>query len=145
MVHRRPVYIHLLNVPSFSSRYFNKIKRTSRLGRVPALSLEILCSGKLVPLLPTVNRGANLCSHNGSRLGDKVSTFSQHFQNCKYWVFGSTVVLNNDAILFIYLFDCSSSENIVLKNTSLRIKFKAHLSEMYLFLLHEKTQPLSFH
>ena len=42
MVHRRPVYIHLLNVPSFSSRYFNKIKRTSRLGRVLALSLEIL-------------------------------------------------------------------------------------------------------
>ena len=24
-MHRRPVYIHLLNVPSFSSRYFNKI------------------------------------------------------------------------------------------------------------------------
>ena len=42
MVHRRPVYIHLLNVPSFSSRYFNKIKRTSRLGRLLALSLEIL-------------------------------------------------------------------------------------------------------
>ena len=32
----------LLNVPSFSSRYFNKIKRTSRLGRLLALSLEIL-------------------------------------------------------------------------------------------------------
>ena len=30
MVHRRPVYIYFLNVPSFSSRYFNKIKRTSR-------------------------------------------------------------------------------------------------------------------
>ena len=42
MVHRRPVYIYLLNVPSFSSRYFNKIKRTSRLGRLLALSLEIL-------------------------------------------------------------------------------------------------------
>ena len=42
MVHRRPVYINLLNVPSFSSRYFNKIKRTSRLGRLLALSLEIL-------------------------------------------------------------------------------------------------------
>ena len=36
------VYIYLLNVPSFSSRYFNKIKRTSRLGRLLALSLEIL-------------------------------------------------------------------------------------------------------
>ena len=42
MLHRRLVYIYLLNVPSFSSRYFNKIKRTSRLGRLHALSLEIL-------------------------------------------------------------------------------------------------------
>ena len=42
MVHRRPVYIYFLNVPSFSSRYFNKIKRTSRLGRLLALSLGIL-------------------------------------------------------------------------------------------------------
>ena len=36
------LYIYLLNVLSFSSRYFNKIKRTSRLGRLLALSLEIL-------------------------------------------------------------------------------------------------------
>ena len=42
MVHRRPVYIYLFNVPSFSSRHVNKIKRTSRLGRLLALSLEIL-------------------------------------------------------------------------------------------------------
>ena len=42
MVHRRLVYIYLSNVPSFSSRYFNKTKRTSRLGRLLALSLEIL-------------------------------------------------------------------------------------------------------
>ena len=42
MLHRRLVYIYLLNVPSFSSRYFNKIKRMSRLGRLLALSLEIL-------------------------------------------------------------------------------------------------------
>ena len=42
MVHRRLVYIYLLNVPSFSSRYFNKIKRMSRLGRLHALSHEIL-------------------------------------------------------------------------------------------------------
>ena len=41
-MHRRPVYIYLFNVPSFSSRHFNKIKRTSRLGRLLALSLEIL-------------------------------------------------------------------------------------------------------
>ena len=43
-MHRRPVYIYFLNVPSFSSRYFNKIKRMSRLGRLLALSLEILLS-----------------------------------------------------------------------------------------------------
>ena len=48
MVHRRPVYIYLFNVPSFSSRHFNKIKRTSRLGRLLALSLEIL--GKRIKL-----------------------------------------------------------------------------------------------
>ena len=42
MVHRRLFYIYLLNVPSFPSRYFNKIKLTSRLGRLLALSLEIL-------------------------------------------------------------------------------------------------------
>ena len=41
-VQRRLVYIYLLNVPSVSSRYFNKIKRTSLLGKHPALSLEIL-------------------------------------------------------------------------------------------------------
>ena len=41
MVHRRLFYIYLLNVPSFSSRYFNKTKLTSRLGML-ALSLEIL-------------------------------------------------------------------------------------------------------
>ena len=47
MVHRRPIYIHLLNVPSFSSRYFNKIKRKSHLGRVLILSLEILFHANL--------------------------------------------------------------------------------------------------
>ena len=41
-MHRRLVYIYLLNVPNFSSRYFNKIKQTSRLGRLLALSPEIL-------------------------------------------------------------------------------------------------------
>ena len=58
MVHRRPVYINLLNVPSFSSRYLNKIKRTSRLGRLLALSLEILLN-----LLPD-NFSAS-CHHCG--------------------------------------------------------------------------------
>ena len=42
MVHQRLYYIYLLNVPSFSSRYFNKIKLTSRLGRLLALSLDII-------------------------------------------------------------------------------------------------------
>ena len=42
------VYIYLLNVPSFSSRYFNKIKQASRLGRLLALSLEILSSSDIV-------------------------------------------------------------------------------------------------
>ena len=36
------LYIYLLNVPSFFSRYFIKIKRTSRLGRLLALLLKIL-------------------------------------------------------------------------------------------------------
>ena len=36
------LYIYLLNVPSFSSRYFSEIKRKSCLGRLLALSLEIL-------------------------------------------------------------------------------------------------------
>ena len=43
---RRLVYIYLLNVPSLSSRYFNKINRTSCLGRLLALSLEILYNYK---------------------------------------------------------------------------------------------------
>ena len=42
LLHRWLIYIYLLNVPSFPCRYFNKIKRTSRLGRLLALSLEIL-------------------------------------------------------------------------------------------------------
>ena len=41
-VHRRLVYMYLLSVPSVSSSYFNKIKRNSYLGKLPALSLEIL-------------------------------------------------------------------------------------------------------
>ena len=42
------LYMYLLNVPSVSSRYFNKIKRKSHLGKQPVLSLEILsCSADL--------------------------------------------------------------------------------------------------
>ena len=36
-MHRRLVYIYLLNVPSFSSRYFNKIKRTSHYREIARL------------------------------------------------------------------------------------------------------------
>ena len=43
-VHVRLVNLYLLNVPSVSSPYFNKIKRTSHLGKWHALSLEILSS-----------------------------------------------------------------------------------------------------
>ena len=41
-MHIRLVNVYLLNVPSVSSPYFNKIKRTSHLGKWHALSLEIL-------------------------------------------------------------------------------------------------------
>ena len=47
MLHRWLVYIYLLNVPSFYSRYFNKINRMSRLGRLLALSLETLIQDHL--------------------------------------------------------------------------------------------------
>ena len=57
MLHRWLVYIHLLNVPSFSSRYFNKIKRTSRLGRLLALSLEILSTVILLPSADSFKKG----------------------------------------------------------------------------------------
>ena len=36
------LYMYLLNVPSVSSGYFNKIKRKSYYGKQPAFSLEIL-------------------------------------------------------------------------------------------------------
>ena len=40
--------MYLLSVPSVSSRYFNKIKRTSYLGKYPALSQEILSSNWVI-------------------------------------------------------------------------------------------------
>ena len=40
-MHIRLVNVYLLNVPSVSSPYFNKTKRTSHLGNWHALSLEI--------------------------------------------------------------------------------------------------------
>ena len=39
-MHIRLVNVYLLNVPSVSSPYFNKIKLTSHLGKWHALSLE---------------------------------------------------------------------------------------------------------
>ena len=41
-MHIRLVNVYLLNVPSVSSTYFNKINQTSHLGDCHALSLEIL-------------------------------------------------------------------------------------------------------
>ena len=41
-VHRRLVYMYLVNVPSVSTTYFNKIKPTSHLEKWPTLSLKIL-------------------------------------------------------------------------------------------------------
>ena len=41
-MHIRLVNMYLLNVPIVSSPYFNKIKRTSHLGKWHALPLEIL-------------------------------------------------------------------------------------------------------
>ena len=67
-MHRRLVYIYLLNVPSFSSRYFNKIKRTSRLGRLLALSLEILLMVNfviLITFIPFVFKGMGVCGRGG--------------------------------------------------------------------------------
>ena len=45
-----------------------------------------------------------LATTSEGRLGDKVSIFSQPFQDCIYRPFESAFVLNNDAILFIYYF-----------------------------------------
>ena len=41
-MHIRLFNVYLLNVPSVSSPYLDKIKRTSHLGKWHALSLEIL-------------------------------------------------------------------------------------------------------
>ena len=86
MVHRRLVYIYLLNMPSFSSRYFNKIKRASRLGRLLALSLEILkqsnqlslphqddCNTKMDTKQRTTKHRTITDSHNGSNNKQKVN------------------------------------------------------------------------
>ena len=76
MVHRRLVYIYLLNVPSFSSRYFNKITRTSRIGRLLALSLEILH----LLISKTYNSHFSLCSLN-FRIGNHYF-FYPHYILC---------------------------------------------------------------
>ena len=44
-----------------------------------------------------------LATTNESRLGDKVSIFSQHFQDCIYWPFESTFV---STTMQFYLFIC---------------------------------------
>ena len=60
--------MYLLSVPSVFSRYFNKIKRTSYLGKMPALSQEIL-----------------RLSHFQNELLHQVGSDSKHtdlYQNC---------------------------------------------------------------
>ena len=75
-MHRRPVYIYFLNVPSFSSRYFNKIKRTSRLGRLLTLSLEILltvCAPMECPIkFNTVKSGWSIVYIEGLQVSLKI-------------------------------------------------------------------------
>ena len=48
MVRKRLVNVYLLKVPSVSSPYFKKIKRTSHLGKMHTLSLEILALSSLI-------------------------------------------------------------------------------------------------
>ena len=94
MVHRRPVYIHLLNVPSFSSRYFNKIKRSSRLGRVLALSLEILCFSLEVSKLSLVNM-----SINSTTIRSKLTNRKR-----QVWKARDTCLLKIETTLFLLFF-----------------------------------------
>ena len=72
--------MYLLSEPSVSSRYFNKIKRTSYLGKLPALSLEILC--RLHGGIKTAKLH-NLINHN-TNLNDLWLRTLEHnsFQTC---------------------------------------------------------------
>ena len=56
-MHIRLVNVYLLNVPSVLSRYFNKIKRTSPLGKWHTLLLEILCLFGLMLIVPVISKG----------------------------------------------------------------------------------------
>ena len=58
--------MYLLSVPSVSSSYFNKIKRTSHLGKSPALSLEILMH---FAKSPSIGKGAISDIYPDSTLG----------------------------------------------------------------------------
>ena len=80
-----------------------------------ARKLNKICSGNLYPFFLESIVEHILATTNEGRLGDKDSIFSQRFQDCIYWPFESTFVLNNNAILIIYLFywhfvDISGSE-----------------------------------
>ena len=71
-MHRQLVYINLMNVPSFSSRYFNKIKRASRLGRLLALPLEILSPTEFGWIVKDGRYGMNLFA--GEQLPDHIES-----------------------------------------------------------------------
>ena len=47
-----------------------------------------------------------LATKNESRLGDKVSTFALHFQDCIFWPLESIFVLNNNIIIINFWFYC---------------------------------------
>ena len=85
-MHIRLVNVYLLNVPSVSSPYFNKIKQTSHLGKWHALSLEILmrstccfysCGGQLDNMKLTIKKQSLALPFWGS-----LGFGGEHFENC---------------------------------------------------------------
>ena len=112
-MHRRPVYIYLLKVPSFSSRYFNKIKRTSRLGRLLVLSLEILY-------------------HYDRDLHYRFKVWEPIIRLC------NLKVINCYFVLYRYIYVTLMSINISLRCLQLMFmsmsKFKAQISSLILFI-----------
>ena len=72
---------------SVSSRYFNKVKRTSYLGKLPALSLDILFFFKNTELT------------NDGGLYFLVAIFIGHFR--QYWVYEPQIEISNNVVCAI--------------------------------------------